>query len=101
MQIIKELSKKIRDELDDAEAYAKCALNHQTDYPEVAKLYYTLSGQELEHMNMLHNAVAKIINDYRREHGEPPAAMQAVYDYLHEEYIERTVQIKNLQSLFK
>jgi len=49
---------------------------------------------------MLHNSVVKIINDYKTSGEEVPPAMQAVYDYLHEKFIDETKEVKILQQMY-
>ena len=97
MKIIKCLSKYIEDELCDAHKYIEKALKTKEDYPDVADLLSVLANEELKHMQMLHNMVVKVIGDYRKLKGDPPAAMQAVYDYIHEQMIEKEKEVKILQ----
>ena len=101
MKIIKCLSDYIHEEIHDGEKYIKKALAIREEYPEVAEVLNVLSIEEMKHMQMLHNQVAKIIEDYRKTDGEPPAAMLAVYDYLHEKFIDEAKEVRVLQQMYK
>ena len=101
MELIKKLSKMIEEEIGDAEKYAKCALKYKDERSALSRLFYTLSQEELDHMKRLHDAVVEIIKEYREEKGEPPADMQAIYDYLHEQQIEEVAEVKNYQDMYK
>ena len=101
MKIIKKLSERIEEELEDAECYAKMALEYRDEYPEFSRIANNLSAQEMDHMNSLHQIVVNLIDQYRRTNGEPPAAMQAVYDYLHAKHIDHAAKVKTLQTMYK
>ena len=101
MKLIKILSEKIEEEVCDARSYAKLALEYKEEYPELSRTLYNISVQEMEHKNMLHNEITEIIKRYRETKGEPPADMMAVYDYLHKEQIEKALEVKTLQTMYK
>lgn len=101
MKIIKTLSEKITEEICDAKAYVKMAVEYKDEYPDLSRTLYNLSLQEMDHMSVLHNSVTEIIKRYRDTNGEPPADMMAVYDYLHKNQIEKSLEVKMLQSMYK
>lgn len=101
MKIIKRLADMIDEELEGAEDYIKCALMHKDEHPALSKVFYDISTEEMRHVNMLHEQVAHIIQEHRKQHGEPPAAMLAVYDYVHEKHIDRAAKIKAMQSQYR
>ena len=101
MKIIEKLSEKISEEIHDAKSYAQLALENKEQNPELSRVLYEISTEEMGHMSKLHAAVADLIEKYRRTNGEPPAAMLAVYDYLHKQQIGKAAEAKAMQELFK
>lgn len=101
MKIIEQLSDYISEEISDAKKYAKLARQYREERPALAKTFYDLSMQEMDHMAALHRQVTEIIGEYRRNHGEPPADMQAVYDYIHKQQMDRSEEVRMIQQMFR
>ena len=101
MTIIKCLSEKIEEEMDDAQNYIELAMKWRQEVPEAAELFYTLSVEEMGHMAKLHDEVASLIEKYRDEHGEPPKDMMTLYEYLHEKHMKRATEIRVKQGMYK
>ena len=98
---IKKLSKAIKKQICAAEECARMALDYKEGDKALADTYYTAANQHLQIMNSFHDQVVRLITDYRKEKGEPPAMMQAWYDYVHEEQIESTREVKVLLEMYK
>ena len=101
MKIIEYVSKKIEDEIEDATDYAKEAVAEKSLYPWLSELLYSISLEESRHKQMLHDAVVRLIKEYRERTGEPPADMMARYEYLHKKHIEAAKDAKLYQEMWK
>ena len=55
MNDIENLSEYIEDEIRDAGKYARCALKHKDETPNLADLFYRLSNDEMEHAKLLYD----------------------------------------------
>ena len=96
MIAIKQLSDHISEEVEDACTYIDEALACKESDKDTADLYCKLAEEELNHMDLLHKRVVKVIEAYRASKGDPPPVMQARYDILHEIHMAnaRKVQLK-------
>ena len=101
MKIISELEDLIEEEIGDVEKYAKMAAKVKDEYPALAQVLYTISTQEETHQAALHTEAVKIVEEYKRTNGEPPAAMIAVYDFIHKRHIEKMANARRYQDLYK
>ena len=101
MKIINELEELIEEEIHDVKKYAKMALEVNDKYPALAQVLFTISMQEETHQAALHTEVVKIIEEHKRANGEPPAAMMAVYDFMHKKHIENMAEARRYQDMYK
>ena len=101
MKIIEKVMDDIEEELEGSERYAKDAIYYKEENPALAKIYYELSLEEMRHVDMLHGRIVELIEKHRREKGEPPAAMMAVYEHLHKKNIEWANEIKSYQAEYR
>lgn len=101
MKLIKYLEDAIEEEIEGVKGYAKKAVELKDEHPELAQVLYNISVQEDAHHAALHKEAVKVIEDYRRNHGEPPAAMMAVYEYVHQKHIDALAEARRYQDVYK
>ena len=101
MKLIRDLEEMIEDEIHDIEKYAKMAAQVKDEHPALAQVLYNISVQEDAHHAALHNEVVRIVEEYRRTHGEPPAAMMAVYEFMHKRHIDKIAEVRRFQDIYK
>lgn len=101
MKIIKCLSELIEEEISDSAKYIDLAMRWKQDEPDTADLFAQLSAEEMSHVDKLHEEVKELIDEYRKEHGEPPKEMMVLYEYLHEKHIGDAMQVKVKQTMYK
>ena len=96
MKDIKMLAGHIREEMNDAETYAKLALRYKDDDRSLSQTFEKLAEQELDHADMLHAQASRLIKE-RKENGEtPPVAMSAVWSWEHENMMDCVARVKVL-----
>ena len=101
MKLIKILVNQIEEELEGAERYISMAIARKDDTPSLSKVLYEILLEEMHHVELLHEQVVNLIEEYRRTKGEPPEAMMSVYEYLHEKHIKLAARIKVLQAEYR
>lgn len=101
MNVMTLLMERIDDELQDACDYAKLALEYRATDPETASLFARLSGEETTHATALHDCVLGHMEAYRQKDLEVPVAIMAVYEYSHDQQIEKAERVKRYQSMYR
>ena len=101
MKLIRDLEEMISEEIEGVRNYARMAAHVKDEHPGLAQTLYNISVQEDSHQAALHSEVVKIIEEHRRTHGEPPAAMMAVYDYMHKRHIDDLADARRYQDVYK
>ena len=99
MHEIRHLAEGIREELDDAEKYAREAVKHAGEDQEDASTYADLSRQELGHANRLYEMALRHIEKAKDAGHHPTEAEQAVWDWERERMLDRTAHVKTLLSM--
>lgn len=90
MHEMKEMIKYIRCEMRDAEKYAREAIKHRADHPELAPVYTRIANGKLENANMLYAAGKDLIE----KHGD--AGEKMLWQLEHELADDDMMYVKRL-----
>ena len=101
MIIIQNISHDVKEKIHDADKDIRKAIDIKYEYPSLANDYYEFSVERIQEAMDLHSKVVKIIDEYRKENGEPPATMSALWDFSHKIIMEEADDVKILQEQYK
>lgn len=101
MRLIKHLSEQIEDEVCGAIDYAKDALEYKFSRPQLAELYYKLANVEMTHVNELHEAVVKIVEEAKNKNIKVPSFMMEKWEEEHRKMIDKMAEAKIYIGMFK
>ena len=76
-----------------------CAFECYTALLLPRNTYAEMARQELGHVDSLHNMAVRMIEKEKALDQQVPPAMQAVWDWEHEQMIDRVARIKSLLSM--
>lgn len=101
MKEIMEIVEHVEEEIHDAKEYAGLAAHYKGKNDALSSTYLELAQQEMVHMEKLHQRAAEIIMQHRKEHGEPPREMMAVYEWEHKKHMEKAGEARALIEMAK
>jgi hypothetical protein len=101
MIIIQNISHDIKEKIHDADKDIRKAVDLKYEYPSLANDYYEFSVERMQEAMDLHSEVVKIIDEYRKENGEPPTTMSTLWDFSHKIIMEEADDVKILQEHYK
>jgi hypothetical protein len=101
VKIIVQLVEMIDDELCGAKKYIKMARREMNDHPHLANRFAELAEAEMDHVKALHEEATRIIEEYRKQVGDPPADMLAIYNFMHDKQIDKASKIHQMIAEFR
>ena len=101
MKKILTLVDEITEELEGAECYASLALCYQQEDRMLADTYLTMSKEELEHANRLHDQITRLINEAKNSEQTIPAGMMELYEWQHDKMLKQKAKVKVMIESYK
>lgn len=99
MKQIKELADHIRDELKDAENYAKNSAHYAPSDSKLAGVYKQIAKQELDHVSMEHDEIVRLIKTAKDSGMVIPDAMQEIWDWEHDRMLTEIAEVKTMLDM--
>lgn len=100
MKIIKMLVEQIEEEACAAEDYAKKAMEYKDEDKALADTYAKLAEVELQHVDLLHAQVVRIIKAWQAKGNETPPAMEQIYSWQHQKSIDHIARVRVMLNMY-
>lgn len=94
------LSEQIMDESNSAEEYAKLAIQYKDEDKLLADNYAKMAEVELQHVDLLHAQVVRIIKAWQAKGNETPPAMEQIYSWHHEKQIDHIARVRVMLNMY-
>ena len=102
MKVIRDLICVTKDELKDAAKAANLAMKYKGIDQASAEIFAAIAKQKLDNAaGMLHNREVALIKEYNSSGKTAPAAMQAVWDWEHEQLMEDVTEIGMMLKTYR
>lgn len=101
MRLIKHLAEQIDDEVCGVIEYAKDALEYKYTRPQLSDMYYKLANTEYGHVNTLHEAVVKVVEEAHNKGIEVPVYMRDSWEDKHRRMIEKMAEAKTYLNMYR
>lgn len=101
MKELKEVIVDITEILDCAEMYAKEAVKHKSQCPDLSEVYARIAQDDLIHVGLLHKSVVEMIGSKKRAGVAVPESIQAVWDFEHDRFIDKEADVRRLLAMYK
>ena len=98
MIIIRNICHDIKEKIHDSDKDIRKAIELKYEYPTLANDYYEFSVERMQEALDLHSKVVKIIEEYRKQEGEPNETMRNLWEFEHKIIIEQSEDVKILQE---
>lgn len=100
MKLIKDITDDMMGEIHDAKHRAERAMEFKPLYPDIAQREIDIAAQELTHAEKDHKSVMELIEEYKKNKGEPPEYMMEYWNEKHEDFMEKYARVKCMIELF-
>lgn len=100
MEIIKTLVEQIEDEAASAEEYAKLAMQYKDEYKLLADNWAKMAEVELQHVDLLHAQVVRIIKEWKAKGNTTPPEMAAIWNWEHQKSIDHIARVRVMLNMY-
>ena len=100
MKIIKMLVEQIEDEACGAEEYAKLAMQYKDEDKLLADNYAKMAEVELQHVDLLHAQVVRIIKSWEAKGNTAPPEMTAIWQWEHSKAVDHIARVRVMLNMY-